>query len=292
LVSVDAYILYTLLISVLAGLIGSLVGIGGGILVVPVLTLLFGVPIQYAIGASIVSVIATSSGSASAYVRDRITNLRVGMFLEIATTSGAIIGAVLTLFLVHSGLSWIVYTVFGIVLIYSGYDILKRRNKSDTVVNQTPDKLSNYLNLKGSYYDSALKKEIVYAATRVPAGMGIMFCAGMLSGLLGIGSGALKVLGMDTMMKLPFKVSTTTSNFMIGVTAAASTGIFFIGGYVNPILAAPVAIGVVIGSFFGTKVLVRTRPSSLRLLFVAVLAVLGIEMIRNGIVLSHALGAL
>jgi uncharacterized membrane protein YfcA len=289
LIGIEVYIITMLLISIAAGLIGSLVGIGGGILIVPVLTILYGVPIEYAIGASIVSVIATSSGAASAYVKDKITNLRIGMFLEIATTTGAIVGAVTVLFLIKSGLSWIVFIVFGAVLISSSYDLYrkarkeKRLSKSD--ISVTPNKLAERLKLKGVYYDSVLKEEIKYEATNVPGGLGVMFCAGLISGLLGIGSGALKVLGMDTLMKLPFKVSTTTSNFMIGVTAAASTGIFFIGGFVNPILAGPVAIGVVLGSLVGTKVLVRSRPSSLRLVFVIVLVSLGIEMVQRGLAL-------
>ena len=278
-----------LLISIVAGLIGSLVGIGGGVLIVPVLTLLYGVPLEYAIGASIVSVIATSSGAASAYVKDKITNLRVGMFLEIATTTGAIVGAVTTIFLIRNALSWIVYIVFGTVLIASSYDLYrksrmeKRLSKAD--INTTPNKLSDRLKLKGEYYDKVLKEQIKYEATNVPGGLGVMFCAGLVSGLLGIGSGALKVLGMDTLMKLPFKVSTTTSNFMIGVTAAASTGIFYIGGFVNPVIAGPVAVGVVLGSFVGTKVLVRSKPSSMRVVFIFVLIALGIEMLQRGIVL-------
>ena len=278
-----------LLISVVAGLIGSLVGIGGGILIVPVLTILFGVPIEYAIGASIVSVIATSSGAASAYVKDKITNLRVGMFLEIATTTGAIVGAVTTIFLIKSALSWIVYIVFGAVLISSSYDLYRKskmeKKLSKADVNVIPNKFGDRLRLKGEYHDAVLKEDIKYEATRVPGGLAVMFCAGVISGLLGIGSGALKVLGMDTLMKLPFKVSTTTSNFMIGVTAAASTGIFYIGGFVNPIIALPVAIGVVLGSYIGTKVLVRSKPSSLRLVFIFVLVALGIEMLQRGIVL-------
>jgi uncharacterized membrane protein YfcA len=278
-----------LLISVVAGFIGSLVGIGGGILIVPVLTILYGVPIEFAIGASIVSVIATSSGSASAYVKDKITNLRVGMFLEIATTTGAIVGAITTIFLIKSGLSSIVFIVFGTVLVFSSYDLYRKAKKekklSKADINVTPNRLGDRLDLKGEYYDNVLKEQIKYEATQVPGGLGVMFCAGLISGLLGIGSGALKVLGMDTLMKLPFKVSTTTSNFMIGVTAAASTGIFYIGGFVNPILAGPVAIGVVLGSFIGTKVLVRSKPSATRIVFIFVLIALGIEMLQRGIVL-------
>ena len=278
-----------LLISVFAGLIGSLVGIGGGILIVPILTLVFGVPLEYAIGASIVSVIATSSGAASAYVKDKITNLRVGMFLEVATSTGAVVGAVVTIFLIKSSLSWIVYIVFGSVLILSSYDLYSKsrreRKLSKVDVNVTPNRIADRLSLKGSYHDAVLGENINYEATRVPWGLSIMFFAGLISGLLGIGSGALKVLGMDTMMKLPFKVSTTTSDFMIGVTAAASTGIFYIGGFVNPIIALPVAIGVVLGSFVGTKVLVRSKPSSIRLVFIIVLVALGVEMLQRGVAL-------
>ncbi|MHB1868715.1 MAG: sulfite exporter TauE/SafE family protein [Nitrososphaerales archaeon] len=278
-----------LLISVIAGLIGSLVGIGGGVVIVPVLTLLFGIPLEYAIGASIVSVIATSSGAASAYVKDKITNLRVGMFLEMATTTGAVAGAVTTIFLIRSSLSWIVYLVFGAVLIYSSYDLYKKSKmkikNSEADFTVTSHKFVDKLRLKGEYYDGALKEEIKYEAVNVPGGLGVMFFAGLISGLLGIGSGALKVLGMDTLMKLPFKVSTTTSNFMIGVTAAASTGIFYMSGFVNPIIAAPVAIGVVLGSFIGTKLLVRSKPTSLRIVFICVLVVLGIEMLQRGVVL-------
>jgi uncharacterized membrane protein YfcA len=289
LISVDEYILSVLLISIVAGLIGSLVGIGGGIIIVPVLTVFYGVPIPYAIGASIVSVIATSSGSASAYVKDKITNLRIGMFLEIATTTGAILGAVTTLFLIRSGLEWLVFFVFGSVLILSAFDLQQKarlaRSLKGSFANREPNELATRLKLGGEYYDAARGQKVTYVPKRVPAGLGVMFAAGVISGLLGIGSGALKVLAMDTTMRLPFKVSTTTSNFMIGVTAAASTAIFYISGYVNLILVGPVAIGVVAGSFIGTRILLRTRPASLRWLFVAVLLVLGIEMIQRGIIL-------
>jgi hypothetical protein len=275
------YIVLMLLVSIIAGLIGSLVGIGGGILVVPALTLLFGVPIQYAIGASIVSVIATSSGSASAYVRDRITNLRIGMFLEIGSTSGAIAGAVTSIALVRSGYSWVVFLAFGVLLLASAYSSASRRGAE--MINQKSNPISERLKLSGDYYDGVLKEKVTYVADRVFPAFGTMFCAGILSALLGVGGGVLKVVGLDRFMKLPFKVSTTTSNFMIGVTAAASTTIYYIGGFVNPILAAPVAIGVLIGAFAGTKVLVRTKPGALRWLFVAVLIIIAIEMVHEGL---------
>jgi uncharacterized membrane protein YfcA len=223
-----------LFISVLAGFIGSLVGVGGGIVIVPVLTVVFGIPVGYAIGTSIVSVIATSSGSASAYVKERITNIRIGTFLVTATTVGAIAGAVTTIYLISSGLSWTVYLSFGLLLLFSAADfslqVWKKGRAGEEDVNQIPNFISRKLALSGEYYDSALKKNTSYIAERVPEGYGIMFAAGVLSGLLGIGSGALKVLGMDRMMRLPFKVSTTTSNFMIGVTAVASASIFYLKG--------------------------------------------------------------
>ena len=281
------YVVLMLLVSIIAGIVGALVGVGGGILVVPTLTLLFGVPIQYAIGASIVSVIATSSGSASAYVRDRITNLRIGMFLEIGSTVGAVIGAVSSIALVRSGYAWAVFLTFGVLLIISAYStasrIRKERTKGSEIINQTPNRVSDALNLRGEYYDQSTKKTVPYVADKVFPGFAVMVAAGVLSALLGVGGGVLKVVGMDSFMKLPFKVSTTTSNFMIGVTAAASTGIYYVAGYVNPFIAAPVAIGIVIGAYAGTKILVRTKPGPLRWVFVAVLIVIAFEMVRQGI---------
>ena len=286
-IGIYEYLLLMFLISILAGLIGSLVGVGGGILVVPAMTLLFGVPIQYAAGASIVSVIATSSGSATAYVRDRITNLRIGMFLEIGSASGAIVGAVSTFFLVKSGYSWILFIAFGLILFFSAYTTAERTRKENRGVveryNLKPNKIATRLQLSGEFDDKVLKAKVPYVADSVPAGFAVMACAGLMAGLLGVGGGVLKVLGMDTFMKLPFKVSTTTSNFMIGVTAAASTAIFYIGGYINPILAAPVAVGVLVGSFFGAKVLVRTKTVTLRWVFVIALVLIGAEMIYQGV---------
>jgi uncharacterized membrane protein YfcA len=276
-----------LLISVLAGLIGSLIGIGGGILVVPILTLLFGVPIPFAIGASIVSVIATSSGSAAAFIKDEITNLRIGMFLEIATAPGAIVGALTALLLFRSNMQWIMYLSFGLVLIFSSYSLYKKgKNENSITSAEVATKRSAFaerLKLGGKYYDASLNQHISYEATRVHAGLMTMLAAGFVSGLLGIGAGVMKVLSMDMMMRLPFKVSTTTSNFMIGVTAVAGTSVFYIGGFINPILVGPVAVGVVLGSFIGAKILIRSKPSSLRLLFMIILVILGLQMIRRGL---------
>jgi uncharacterized protein len=261
--------------SIAAGLLGALTGLGGGVVIVPVLALLFKVDIRYAIGASIVSVIATSSGSAVAYVREGLSNVRIGMFLEVATTLGALLGAYLT-----SKISshWIAI-VFGVVLLYSAF--LSFSKKSDPIVTDEPNPLAKKLELCGTYCGPNGRE--VYTAQRVPLGFGIMFGAGTLSGLLGIGSGAVKVLAMDQVMKLPFKVSTTTSNFMIGVTAAASAGIYFARGYIDPGIAMPVMLGVLGGSLIGTRVLVKARVTTLKSIFALVIVVLGCEMVYSGI---------
>jgi uncharacterized membrane protein YfcA len=261
--------------SILAGLLGALTGLGGGVVVVPVLALLFHVDLRYAIGASLVSVIATSSGAAAAYVREGFSNIRIGMFLEIATTLGALVGAYLTAVVSTKAIG----IVFGVVLLYSA--ISSFRGKHDDVPPQHTGGLADRLRLEGEYpTESGLK---AYVAQRVPAGFGIMFLAGGLSGLLGIGSGAVKVLAMDQAMRLPFKVSTTTSNFMIGVTAAASAGIYISRGYIMPSLAMPVMLGVLGGSLIGSRILIRARVSTLRMIFALVIVVLGIEMIYSSL---------
>ncbi len=261
--------------SIVAGFLGALTGLGGGVVIVPVLTLLFKVDIRYAIGASLVSVIATSSGAAIAYVREGLSNIRIGMFLEIATTLGALLGAYLT---AKISSHWIAI-VFGVVLLYSA--IASFRKKADITGKVQESHLAKQLELSGTYPGPDGIE--TYTAQRVPLGFGVMFGAGTLSGLLGIGSGAVKVLAMDQAMGLPFKVSTTTSNFMIGVTAAASAGIYLSRGYIQPTLAMPVMLGVLAGSLLGTRVLVKTRVGVLKSVFAAVIVVLGCEMIFNGI---------
>jgi uncharacterized membrane protein YfcA len=263
--------------SLFAGLIGALVGLGGGIFVVPLLTLAFGLPIQIAIGASIVSVIATSSGAAAAYVRDRITNLRVGMFLEIATTLGAITGA----FLVTIAPTPILFIIFGAVLLFSAVPLVIKIGE-ELPQGVKSDRWAQVLALESSYPDHKLGREVSYKVTRVPAGLSMMYIAGLISGLLGIGSGTFKVLAMDTAMRLPMKVSTTTSNFMIGVTAAASTGIYFARGDIDPVIAAPVALGVLIGATVGAKTLAKLSNATVRKIFVPVLALAAIEMLIHG----------
>ena len=261
--------------SLVAGLVGALTGLGGGVVLVPLLTLFFRVDIRYAIGASLVSVIATSSGAAAAYVKEGFSNIRIGMFLEIATTLGALAGAIVAVWVSTNAIA----TIFGLVLLVSA--VLSRKPRSLAERNLPPDALATRLRLNGSFPD--LEGVRNYNVQQVPAGFGIMFGAGALSGLLGIGSGAMKVLAMDQAMKIPFKVSTTTSNFMIGVTAAASAGVYLSRGYIDPGLSMPVMLGVLAGSLVGTRILVKAETKLLRLVFSAVIVLLGIEMLYKGL---------
>jgi uncharacterized protein len=262
-----------LLTSFFAGLLGALTGLGGGVVIVPALALLFHVDLRYAIGASLISVIATSSGSAVAYVREGFSNVRIGMFLEVATTLGAVGGAYLAARVSTPAIG----IIFGVTLLYSAWSSF-REQPNETP--HPPNALAEKLKLSGDY--PVNNGRVAYLAQNVPAGFGIMFIAGILSGLLGIGSGAVKVLAMDHAMKLPFKVSTTTSNFMIGVTAAASAGIYLGRGYIAPGLAAPVMLGVLAGSLLGARLLVRIRVPVLRVVFAVVIVALGVEMIYSG----------
>lgn len=261
-----------------AGLIGALAGVGGGIIVVPALTILFGVDVHLAIGASIVSVIATSSGASAAYVRDRMTDMRVGMFLELATTVGAIAGALLAAIVAPP----LLLILLGIVLLGSAaQQVLRLGEELPPVVE--PSGLAVRLRLSGTYPDKALGQEVAYAAQRVPLGFALMGFAGVVSGLLGIGSGALKVLAMDGAMRLPMKVSSATSNFMIGVTAAASAGIYLSRGDVDPRIAAPVALGVLLGATIGARLLPRLSNRRVRLIFLPVLLAIGLETLARGL---------
>ena len=261
--------------SLFGGLLGSLTGLGGGVVIVPLLVLVFGVDIRYAMGASLISVIATSSGAASAYVKEGFSNIRIGMFLEIATTLGALLGASLAVRLPTK----LIGVIFGGVLIVSA--ILSYRDPVNPSGDEPPDRLATRLRMDSTY--PSLTGTRPYHVRRIPAGFGMMFGAGTLSGLLGIGSGAFKVLAMDQVMRIPFKVSTTTSNFMIGVTAAASAGIYLRRGFVAPGLAMPVVLGVIIGSVIGTRILVKTKTKWLRIVFSLVIAVLGVEMMYGAL---------
>jgi uncharacterized membrane protein YfcA len=261
-------------VSALAGFLGALTGLGGGVVITPVLTLLLGVDLRYAIGATLVSVIATSSGAAAAYVREGFSNIRIGMFLEIATTIGAVVGAMLATRAPASTLA----IIFGVVLLYSAWESIRR--KSDRTQQPGCDPLADKLRLSSTY--PGPDGPVAYGVCHLKTGFGLMFGAGMLSGLLGIGSGAVKVLAMDRAMGIPFKVSTTTSNFMIGVTAAASAGIYLTRGYITPGLAMPVMLGVLAGSMLGARQLMGAKVRVLRLVFGLVVAALAIEMIYSG----------
>jgi len=274
----DFFLLGLFAAAIAAGTLGALVGLGGGILLVPLLTMGFGLNIRLAIGASIVSVIATSSGAGASYVRDGLTNLRVGMLLELATSIGAVTGALIAPYLSVR----ILFLLFGTILLVSILPTLRKLGQ-EVPLGVTDDRLARRLRLAGTYPDRNSKRVVAYHVTAVPTGLVLMYVAGAASGLLGIGSGALKVLALDTAMRLPMKVSTATSNFMIGVTAAASAGIYFWRGDVLPLVAAPVALGVLLGASFGARLLGRLDNTGVRRLFLPVVAIVGVEMLLRGI---------
>ena len=257
----------------LAGLVGSLTGLGGGVVIIPLLTLVFHVDIRYAIGAALLASIANSSGAASAYVKEGITNIRLGMFLEIATTVGAVVGAVIAVYTPTNTIA----ILFGSILLFSAAMTLRKKNEEALLVGSTT---ANKLKLNNSYPTKA--GEVSYHLKNVGAGFSIMTVAGIFSGLLGIGSGALKVLAMDSTMHIPFKVSTTTSNFMIGVTAAASAVVYLQRGYMDAGIAFPVVLGVLAGAFTGSKLLTRIDARVLKYIFCTAIVFVAIEMIYNG----------
>lgn len=276
-------IIQFMIIAVLAGFLGSLVGLGGGIIITPALTILFGIDIKYAIGASIVAVIATSSGSAIAFVKDHVSNMRVGMLLEVFTTAGGIVGALM------AGIfsSKLLYIFFSLILLNSFYGMLKKtglinkgKKEEDKVEN---DKYADKYKLNSTYYDKATGETVKYNVTNVPQGSLVMFGAGFASGLLGIGSGAFKVIALDSYMKLPIKVSTATSNFMMGVTATASALIYFFNGTINPAIAAPIALGTLIGSRTGAKVMQRLDAKYIRYIFLPILLFTIVNMFLKGV---------
>jgi hypothetical protein len=257
-----------------AGLVGSLTGLGGGVIIIPLLSVFMGVDIHYAIGAALVSVIATSSGSAAAYVREGITNMRIGMFLEIATTVGAVFGALLA----TVAPTRVIALLFGSILIFSAINSLRKKSQH---ILQHSSPLATKLRLYGSY--PTADGPVHYGTRNVVGGFAMMVFAGIMSGLLGIGSGALKVIAMDNIMRIPFKVSTTTSNFMMGVTATASAVVYLQRGYIQPTICMPVVVGVLFGALTGARILLRTPPEKLRKFFAAVIGFLALQMIYNGI---------
>lgn len=265
-----------------AGILGSLTGLGGATVLVPLLSLFYGIPIIFATGASLVSTIATSAGSASAYTKEKIANVKVGIGLEIATTAGAIVGSLTAVFVYSHNLSWVIYIIFGVVLLTSLIPTIQR-GRYEEPQKRPPDMTTRLFQLTGSYFDKRLKRRIDYTGIRWWLAEFIMFFAGLISGLLGIGSGAMKVLGMDWAMNLPMKVTTTTSNFMIGITAATGSSIYWYEGYIQVFIAAATAIGVIIGSFIGAKILIRITNRNVRWIFFAILSFLGVEMFLKGL---------
>ncbi len=272
--SVLTFTLILLLGAYCAGLLGSLTGLGGGVVIIPLLTLCFGVDFHYAVGAALVSSIATSSGSGSAYVKEGITNIRLGMVLEIATTIGAVAGAVVAIWMNNSVIS----IIYGGVLVLTAVMQQVKHNRHEHVVGSP---LAKRLKLFGTFPQKNGTKQY-YELTNVGGGFAVMLLAGMLSGILGIGSGVLKVIAMDGIMKVPFKVSTTTSNFMMGVTACASAVVYIQRGNIVPGLALPVLIGVLFGALTGAKLLKRLDVSLLRKIFAIAILAVAVNMIYMG----------
>lgn len=272
---VDVLIIF--LVSIVAGFIGAMFGLGGGVLIIPFLTLVEGVPVPLAVGASIVSVVATSSASAATYVQDHLTNLRLGMFLEIGTVAGAITGAFVSVFLPASYL----FILFGIILLYATIVMIRARG-IDFPANVRPDKTSRILALGSQYEDHSLNRVVKYEVTRTPLTVFIGYFAGIVSGLLGVGGGIINVPTMNLVSKIPVKVASATSNFIIGVTAAASASVYLLRGDVHPLLAAPLIIGVAGGALLGTKVLKVTPPTRVKVAFGILLAAISLLMILKG----------
>jgi len=271
--------LLLLVMGVGAGVLGAILGIGGGMIITPVLTIMMGLDIKYAIGASIISVIATSSGSTIAYLKDDMLNLRVAMFLEIATTVGAIMGALL----VGMFSSNFLYVLFGFFLLYSSYNMIRKLfDKKGEVVYTEKGGIVEKFKLASTYYDKAEKKQIDYSMKNVPGGFVMMWAAGLASGLLGIGSGAFKVIAMDTIMKMPLKPSSATSNLMMGVTAAASATVYFFNGSIRPDIAAPLAIGVLVGATIGARLMQVLKPRVIRMIFIPIILYMGLQMALKG----------
>ena len=266
-------------VGIFAGIMGSILGIGGGMIVTPIVTLAMGLDIKYAIGASIIAVIATSSGSTIAFLKDDVLNLRVAMFLEIATTIGAIIGALLT----GAFDPMILYILFGSLLAFSSWNMYRKmRSGQEVLQHVTADKWAEKFNLNSSYYDKNTKQQVDYQVENVPGGFLIMLGAGLASGMLGIGSGAFKVMAMDGAMKMPLKPSSATSNLMMGVTAAASATVYFFNGSIRPDLAVPLALGILGGSTIGTRIMQVLPSKIIRLIFIPILLYLGLQMILKG----------
>ena len=274
------YICTMLLVGLFAGILGALLGLGGGIVITPVLTLLFGVDIKYAVGASIIAVLATSSGSAIAYLKDDMLNLRIAMFLEIFTTLGAFVGAVLSVITD----SQFLFLLYGALMLFQAFNMYQKiRSKKEENLPSQNDAIAEKLNLSGEYFDKGLNRTIKYQVANVSGGSVVMFFAGVMSALLGIGAGAFKVLAMDTVMKMPLKASSATANFMMGVTGTASAIFYLFVGQINPVLVTPIALGVLVGSFIGSRIMPYVPVKVLRWIFLVALLALGMQMFIRGV---------
>jgi len=280
-VDLGLFVLILALIAIAGGFVGSLSGLGGAVIMIPVLLIFFGVPFPVAVGAGSVTILATSATTGAAYVRDRLTDLRIGMFLEIATVPGALLGAALTVFLTHANLDDALLIALGLVLLAIVPGAIARRNE-ELPSGVVPDRRSQELGLAGEYWDHASHQRVVYRAADTDPALGVMFGAGLVSGMFGIGAGVFKVLALERYLRLPMKIATATSNFMIGVTAAAGAGILLAAGYINPLIAAPVAIGTVAGAYVGTTILPGLRNRTVRLLFLPLIVALAVEVILRG----------
>src|SRR5438132_4222350 len=267
-------VLVIFLVSIIAGFIGALFGLGGGVLIIPFLTLVEGVPVPLAVGASIVSVVATSSSSAARYVQDHLTNLRLGMFLEIGTVAGAITGAFVAVFLPAS----VLFVLFGLILLYATI-IMVRARGIDFPGDVKPDTTSRILSLGGQYKDHSLNRVVKYEVTRTPLTVFIGYFAGIVSGLLGVGGGIINVPTMNLVSKVPVKVASATNHFMIAATTAGSASVYLLRGDVHPLLAAPLIIGIAGGALLGTRVLKVTPPTRVKVAFGILLAAISLLMI-------------
>jgi uncharacterized membrane protein YfcA len=272
----SGFMLWLFAVSVAASALGGMLGMAGGIFIVPILTIFGHVGIHTAIGASIVSVIACSCGGAAPFLRNRLTNVRLAIVLETATTMGALTGVLLAGILPVPFL----YFLFAVILFLSAQQMLARRRDPVLASVPTADRhWTSALRLDSSYPDRELGREVSYRVHRLPLGMMLMYGAGLISALLGIGSSVLKIPAMDTAMRLPIKVSSATSNFMIGVTAAASAGVYFMRGNIVTEVTGPVALGSVLGAIVGARSLLIVSNDRLRLLLVIILMALGIQML-------------
>ena len=274
--------------AILAGFLGALFGIGGGMIIVPVLTVFMGIPIHEGIAISIVSVIATSNAGGSSYVEQRITNIELAMFLEVTTTAGALVGSFLALILQ----SWMLFLIFVILLAYIAITSFKTRRSDEAHIAKgdfakvKQDRLAKYLNLVGSYYDASERKDVQYAVTRAPEGSLVASLAGVVSGLLGVGGGIIKVSAMNIFMNVPMKAAVATSKFMIGVTAATGALLFFLAGLIDPYVIAPIVLGTTLGATVGTWVMPRVKSSALKVAFGCLVIYLAYTMLAQGLALG------